>query len=124
MKDNLEIEEYDLQKIDLYDELMDTFKKCLKSEVQQILSEAREEIFYTQQYIKALNDENERIFNDNCIMAKQLHVCERLQEINSDTVKEKIKSILLSTDEDMIYMDLKQIDNIFEVVLGEKENNG
>lgn len=76
MKDNLQVEQYDLEKINLYDGLVDTFKKCLKGEIQNLLKEAREEIYYTQQYIKALKQETKNIYKDCVEMAEQLHELE------------------------------------------------
>jgi len=122
--ENIEVQEYDLEAIEQYNNLMDVFKGCFKNEVINLIKECREEILQTREYIRIMEKENQDIFEDNTIMAKQLYVCERLQDINSDVVKEKIKSILLSSDADMKFMDLEQIDNIFEIVLGEKEING
>ena len=62
----------EIKKIDLYDKLVDTFKKCLKSEVQQLLKECKEEILQTTENIKLLKKENETMFNDCHEMAKML----------------------------------------------------
>ena len=121
MNENLEIEEYNLEAIEQYNNLMDVFKGCFKNEVINLIKECKEEILQTREYIRIMKKENQDIFEDNTIMAKQLYVCERLQDINSKAVKEKIKSILLSSDADVRFIDLEYIDNIFEIVLGEKE---
>lgn len=62
--ENLEVKEYN--------KLLDSFKKCLQSEVQQLLKECKTEIEQTTENIKLLKKENEQIFKDNVIMAKML----------------------------------------------------
>lgn len=122
--ENIEIQEYDLEAIEQYNFLMDEFKECFKNEIINLVKECKAEIEQTRECIKIVKKENQEIFQDNQIMARQLYVNEQLLNITSETKKEKLKSLLLQTDNDMRYLNVADIDNLFEVILGEAENNG
>ncbi len=70
--EDLKIQEYDLDKIKKYDEIVKVFKDCFQNEVISLLEEAKEEIEQTKEYIKLLKQENQKIFKDCHKMANLL----------------------------------------------------
>ncbi len=127
LEDSTQIIEYKVDRLEQYQGLIDEIRaritldeQGLTGEVREIVQECKNEIVSLRTSIEDLQQENMKIFEDNCTMARQLYVNEKLQEIKSDAVKQKIMKLLLSSDADMKFMDLEQIDNMFKVILGEK----
>jgi len=115
----------------LYNDLIEMFKirmtvdaGLLDEEVKNLLTDAKNEIIKIRKDMNKLIDENLTIKSYAQTMAKQLYVNFELLKVKDNTKKEKLKSLLLSSDADMKYMDLEKIDNIFNVVLGEQKIDG
>lgn len=121
---NLEVQEYNLEKIDLYDGLVDTFKDCFRNEVINLIKECKEEIISLRTGIDLIKNETKNIYKDCIIMAKQLHVNNLLMQVKSKKARKQIKKLLLSRDGDVSFIDRKHIDSFFNVVIGEIENDG
>ncbi len=120
MESNIEIIEYNIDEIKNYMDIINEIKaritldkNGLTDEVRELIFECKEEIESLRKSISDLQDENMKIFEDNCTMARQLYVNEKLSEVKSETKKDKLKKLLLSSDEDVKYLDQNNIDRIF-----------
>ena len=81
MENNLEVQEYNLEVIEQYNNLVDTFKKCFKNEAVQLIKECKDYILSMRQDIKDLKEENEVIKADCYEMAEILNEKFKAMEI-------------------------------------------
>lgn len=141
MGKNLEVKEitnkeYDklrhyAEKGELYLPLIEQFKirlsvdeGLLDEEVKNLLTDAKNEIIKIRSDMNTLIGENLEIKENCIIMAKQLYINEQLLKVKSKKARKQIKKLLLSCDGDVSFIDRKHIDNFFNVVIGEIENDG
>lgn len=128
IESNVEVIEYNVNEIMNYQDIIQEIRtritldeQGLTDEVRELVQECKDEIVFLRTGIENLQQENMEVFKDNCTMAKQLYINEKLLNIKSETKRKKIKKLLLQYDDDVKFIDQKQIDNIFNIVLGEKE---
>ena len=128
MESNIEVIEYNVQEIENYMDIINAIKariaideNGLTPEVKEVIQECKQEIITLRKSISDLQQENLEIFEACRIMALQIHINYRLMEVKDNAKRNKIKSLLLTTDEDIKFMDVEKIDNMFNVILGEKE---
>ena len=127
---NIEVIEYNVQEIEAYQDLINDIKirmtvdaGLLDDEIKSLLKECKQEILTLKQNISDLQQDNLETFEACRIMSLQIHTNYRLMEIKDDVKREKLKKLLLTTDADMLYMDVDKVDNMFDVILGEKASN-
>jgi len=121
MKENLEIQE--ISKYEMYEDLMNEMKKrlaidqgTLDEEVLNLLTEIKQEIISLRTGINKLQDDNLKYKNYCGIMARQLYVNYRMLDIKSDEAEDKIKRLLLSSDDDVINYDQADLDRIIKEI--------
>ncbi len=136
MEDNTQVVQYNVDEIMNYQDIINHIRARITldengftDEVREVMAEAKQEIVSLRKSISDLQQENMKIFEDNCIMARQLYVNERLMEVKSETKKEKIKRLFFSGNTDFKSLKQEQIDNVFIIFgLGKykerKKNNG
>ena len=119
LDDNTQIIEYNVQEIENYMDIINHIKARialdemgLTDEVSQLIKECKNEIITLRTSIENLQQENMEIFKNNCIMARQLYVNEKLMEVKSETKKDKLKKLLLQCDKNVVNLSLEQIDRI------------
>ncbi len=125
---NIEVVAWNVQEIENYMDIINEIKKRiaidengLTKEVKKVIQECKQEIITLRTGIEDLQQENLETFEACRIMALQIHINYKLIEVKDDAKRNKIKALLLSSDEDIKFMDVEKVDNFFEVVLGEKE---
>ena len=122
LDDNTQIIEYNVQEIENYMDIINHIKAQidldemgLTDEVSKLIKECKNEIITLRNGIEDLRQENMEIFSDNCLMARQLYVNEKLMEVKSETKKDKLKKLLLQCDKNVVNLSLEQID----IIIGE-----
>ena len=121
MNDNLEVKEYNIEKIERYQDLIDDIRvritvdeNGLTDEAREVLLESKAEILRLRDYIQNTQEENLKYKKYCGIMARQLYVNHKLMDVKSREARKKIKKLLLTFDDDVKYSDKDDLDRIIK----------